>query len=204
MVEEQIVSRGITDSGVIGAMQTVPRHLFVGASMRNRAYNDSALPLEANQTISQPYIVALMTQSLRLTGTEKVLEIGTGSGYQAAILSTLARKVFTIERLPELARKARATLEKHGYGNVVVTSGDGTLGWAKFAPYDGIMITAAAPRLPVNLLNQLADGGRMVVPVGDKNTQTLKIIRKDGDEYSQTDSIDCIFVPLLGFNGWEK
>ncbi len=204
MVEDQLITRGITDSRVLYAMQTVPRHKFVGLSMQNRAYVDSALPLEAGQTISQPYIVALMTQSLELTGDEKVLEIGTGSGYQAAVLSMLARQVFTLDRIPELAKKARIKLEELGYNNIVVTAGDGTLGWNEFAPYDRIMITAAAPNLPLNLINQLKDDGILISPVGGKNRQELQVLRKAGENYTVEKSIGCIFVPLIGIHGWEK
>ena len=204
MVEDQLITRGITDDRVLHAMQTVPRHRFVATSLQNRAYVDSALPLEAGQTISQPYIVALMTQSLELAGEEKVLEIGTGSGYQAAILSLLARQVFTLDRIPELAKKARLKLEELGYNNVVVTSGDGTIGWNEFAPYDRIMITAAAPNLPLNLMGQLKDGGILISPVGGKNRQELQVLRKNGENYTVEKSIGCIFVPLIGIHGWEK
>ena len=204
MVEDQLIPRGINDSRVINAMQTVPRHKFVGLSMQNRAYVDSALPLEAGQTISQPYIVALMTQSLELTGTEKVLEIGTGSGYQAAVLSMLAGHVFTLERIPDLAKKARIRLEELGYDNVVVSAGDGTIGWNKFAPFDRIMITAAAPNMPVNLISQLSDGGILISPVGGKNRQELQVLRRRGEKYRIERSIGCIFVPLIGIHGWEK
>ena len=204
MVEDQMIPRGISDPRVIQALQSVPRHKFVGQSMQNRAYEDSALPIESGQTISQPYMVALMTQSLELTGAEKVLEIGTGSGYQAAVLSLLASQVFTLDRIPELARKARVRLEELGYNNVVVTAGDGTIGWNKFAPYDRIMITAGAPNMPINLFDQLKDGGILISPVGGRNRQELQVLRRAGDKYSLEKSIGCIFVPLIGIHGWEK
>ncbi len=204
MVENQLRKRGITDNRVLDAMRTVPRHLFVSATMKSRAYNDSPLPIEADQTISQPYMVALMTQLLNLTGDDKVLEIGAGSGYQAAVLGLLARKVFTIDRVPKLALKARQTLEKLGYQNIVVSSGDGTLGWSEFAPYDRVIITAAAPRIPPAIVGQLAEGGKLVIPVGDRITQVLKVAQKRGDEIVITDSVNCVFVPLVGKEGWDK
>jgi len=204
MVEDQIISRGIKDENVIRAMKTVPRHLFVNPTMKNRAYVDSALPLSSGQTISQPYIVAYMTETLNLTGKERVLEIGTGSGYQAAILAEIAEKVFTIERYPDLAVKARKLLEDLGYNNIVVSTGDGTLGWHKFAPYDRIIVTAGAPDVPLILLDQLIDEGIMVTPVGGKHRQEMQIIKKEGDKYSVTKSIGCLFVPLVGIHGWNN
>ena len=202
MIEDQIVSRGIKDENVIRAMKNVPRHLFVNPTMKNRAYIDSALPLSSGQTISQPYIVAFMTEALQLNGDERVLEIGTGSGYQAAVLAEIVQKVFTIERYPELAVKARNLLENMGYNNIIVSSGDGTLGWPKFAPYDRIIVTAGAPEVPIILLDQLTDDGLMVTPVGDKHRQEMQIIRKEGDSYSVIKSIGCLFVPLVGIYGW--
>ncbi|NQS97347.1 MAG: protein-L-isoaspartate(D-aspartate) O-methyltransferase [candidate division Zixibacteria bacterium] len=204
MVEKQIVGRGITDARVIEAMKKVPRHLFLNPAMHHNAYSDNALPIEENQTISQPYIVALMTQSLQLTGKEKVLEIGAGSGYQAAILAELCRRVFTIERIPALAKKARERLESLGYTNVAVLTGDGTLGRVEFAPYDRIIITAAAPDIPGGLLKQLSDNGCLVAPVGGRDFQTLRIIQKEGGELSEHDLIGCAFVPLIGKNGWKN
>ena len=204
MVEKQIVGRGITDARVIEAMKKVPRHLFLNPAMHHNAYSDNALPIEENQTISQPYIVALMTQSLQLTGKEKVLEIGAGSGYQAAILAELCRRVFTIERIPALAKKARERLESLGYTNVAVLTGDGTLGRVEFAPYDRIIITAAAPGIPGSLLKQLSDNGCLVAPMGSRDFQTLRIIQKEGGELSEYDLIGCAFVPLIGKNGWKN
>jgi len=203
MVEEQLEQRGIMDQKVLAAMRKIPRHQFVAPAMHHRAYINGALPIDCNQTISQPYMVAIMTEALKLGGGEKVLEIGTGSGYQAAVLAELGAKVFTIERMPQLATQARAKLEQSGYGNVAVISGDGTLGWPEFAPYDRIIITAGAPTIPENLLGQLNDGGIMVVPVGGKNHQTLKIIQRKGDKASSADSVGCVFVPLIGIHGWK-
>ena len=204
MVKKQIISRGITDARVLEAMKKVPRHLFLNPAMHHNAYSDNALPIEANQTISQPYIVAIMTQSLQLTGKERVLEIGTGSGYQAAILAELSRKVFTIERIPSLAQKARDRLEALGYRNVAVLTGDGTLGRAEFSPFDRIIITAAAPDIPGSLIKQLSDNGCLVAPVGGRDLQTLRIVHKEGGELSEYDLIGCTFVPLIGKSGWKN
>ena len=203
MVEEQLAKRDIKDARVLAAMRKIPRHLFVAPAMQHRAYVNGALPIDCNQTISQPYMVAIMTEALRLRGGEKVLEIGTGSGYQAAVLAELGAKVFTIERMPQLATQARTKLEQSGYGNVAVISGDGTLGWPEFAPYDRIIITAGAPAIPEKLLNQLNEGGIMVVPVGGKDHQILKIIQRKGDTASSSDSVGCVFVPLIGIHGWK-
>jgi protein-L-isoaspartate(D-aspartate) O-methyltransferase len=202
MVEDQLVSRGITDERVLDAMRTVPRHLFVGPGLEDSAYGDHALPIGEGQTISQPYMVALMTQELSLTGTEKVLEIGTGSGYQTAVLARLAERVFSIERVAALSRRAGETLESLGVGNVIVHVGDGTIGLSEFAPYDRIMVTAGAPDVPQSLLDQLADPGIMVIPVGGQGFQELKIIRKRRDAVSVRDAGGCVFVPLLGREGW--
>ncbi len=204
MVTEQIENRGISDHNVLSAMRKVPRHLFIPQVYRHRAYCNGALPIDENQTISQPYIVALMTQSLEIRGGEKVLEIGTGSGYQAAILSEMGAKVFTIERIPRLASQARETLEKLGYGNVAVIAGDGTLGWQEYAPFDRIIVTAAAPEIPQKLVAQLKEDGIMVIPVGSRLHQTLKIIRRKGDKALSKDSVGCVFVPLIGIQGWHK
>ena len=204
MVQEQIAARGINDERLIAAMMKVPRHYFVPPHLQSRAYDDNALPIDADQTISQPYMVALMTYHLDLRGDEKVLEIGTGSGYQAALLAELAYRVYTIDRISKLAQKARSILEELGYDNIVVTSGDGTLGWSEYAPYDRIITTAAAPKIPNALFNQLKDGGKMVIPVGDRNSQTLKIIQRQGDEAKVLNSVACMFVPLVGKQGWNS
>jgi protein-L-isoaspartate(D-aspartate) O-methyltransferase len=204
MVETQLIPRGISDERVLDAMEAVPRHVFVSPGMESRAYGDHALPISEGQTISQPYMVALMTQELELTGDEKVLEIGTGSGYQTAILSLLADRVFSIERVESLARRARETLEELEIHNVAVRVGDGTIGWKEFEPYDRILITAGAPRIPQSLLEQLADPGIMVAPVGSQGLQQLRILRKEAGEISVRHGSECVFVPLLGREGWNN
>ncbi len=202
MVAEQLVRRGITDERVLEAMRKVPRHLFVEEALRDRAYGDYPLPIGEGQTISQPYMVGIMTQLLRLTGQEKVLEIGTGSGYQTAVLAELARRVCSVERIPSLAARARATLEALGYTNVWVRTADGTLGWPDEAPFDGVVVSAGAPSVPEPLFEQLAEGGRMVVPVGDATSQTLTVVeRVDGKMRTTTDA-GCVFVKLIGKYGW--
>src|SRR5918992_544464 len=182
MVDEQLARRGITDERVLNAMRRVPRHLFVDEALRDRAYGDHALPIGEEQTISQPYIVALMTSLLALTGEEKVLEVGTGSGYQAAVLGALARRVCSIERLPRLAERARATLEALGVDNVWVRVGNGALGWPDEAPFDRIIVAAGGPSIPPPLVSQLADGGRMVLPVGSPEDQVLTVVERVGGD----------------------
>ena len=181
MVEEQLVRRGITDERVLAAMRRLPRQLFVQEALRERAYGDHPLPIGEEQTISQPYIVALMSSLLELNGREKVLEVGTGSGYQAAVLGALARRVCSIERLPRLAERARATLEALGVDNVWIRVGNGTLGWPDEAPFDRILVTAGGPAVPPPLFQQLAEGGRMVLPIGDVESQTLTVVENVGD-----------------------
>jgi protein-L-isoaspartate(D-aspartate) O-methyltransferase len=203
MVRHQIAARGICDERVLEAMRTVPRHAFVPAHLVGAAYRDAPLPIGEGQTISQPYIVAVMTELLELEGDEKVLEIGTGSGYQAAILSHLAARVITIERFPALAREAAAILEQLGYDNVEVQVGDGTLGWPKEAPYDAIIVTAASPEIPDPLQGQLADGGRLLAPIGPRWTQQLVRVRRSGDEFHSETLIGVAFVPLIGRHGWQ-
>jgi protein-L-isoaspartate(D-aspartate) O-methyltransferase len=204
MVETQLVPRGITDEAVLEAMREVPRHLFVAPGMESRAYGDHALPIGEGQTISQPYMVALMTQVLELTGSERVLEIGTGSGYQTAILSRLAEQVFSIERVESLTTRARAVLEKLGASNVAIRIGDGTIGWTEFEPYDRIIVTAGAPEVPPSLEEQLGDPGIMAVPVGSQGLQQLRVIVKSQGEVSVRDAGGCVFVPLVGKEGWSK
>jgi protein-L-isoaspartate(D-aspartate) O-methyltransferase len=204
MVEEQLAGRGITDARVLDAMRRVPRHRFVEEALRDRAYGDHPLPIGEGQTISQPYMVAAMTQLLRLTGREKVLEIGTGSGYQTAILAELARRVCSIERLPTLATRARRTLEVLGYTNAVVRTGDGTYGWPDEAPFDRILVTAAAPSVPAPLFQQLTEGGRMVVPVGQTQSQTLTVVDKVDGRMRTSADCGCVFVKLVGKYGWEE
>jgi len=185
-------------------MRKVPRHLFVDEALRDRAYDDHPLPIGEGQTISQPFIVGLMSELLWLEGTEKVLEIGTGSGYQTAVLAELARRVCTIERLPALAARARGVLERLGYTNVWVRVGGGTLGWPEEAPFDRIIVTAGAPAVPPPLFEQLAEGGRMVLPIGDQTEQTLTIVEKVGGEMRTTPHSACVFVKLIGKYGWEN
>jgi len=204
MVDLQIVRRGIKDPRVIAAMKKVPRHFFVSESMRSQAYEDHPLPIEEKQTISQPYIVALMTEALQLKGHEKVLEIGTGSGYQTAILAELADKVFTIERIPLLAEKARKRLEELGYKNIVYRIGDGTLGWPEEAPFDGILVSAAAPSIPQPLIDQLAMGGRLIIPVGDRLSQELVLVERVPEGIRKSFLGGVRFVDLIGKWGWKE
>ncbi len=203
MVLTQIINRGIKDPLVINAMKKVPRHLFVEEALRYRAYDDYPLPIKEGQTISQPYIVALMTELLKLKGNEKVLEIGTGSGYQSAVLAEIVPSVYSVERIPALAKNAREILDKLGYHNVMIKVGDGTYGWKDFAPFEGIIVTAAAPDIPQPLLEQLKDGGRMVIPVGDVFSQDLVIIEKKGDKYIKHSETGVRFVKLIGAYGWK-
>lgn len=197
MVEGQLRQRDIRDERVLHVMATVPRHLFVPPAWRAQAYDDGPLPIGEEQTISQPYIVAVMTESLRLKGTETVLEIGTGSGYQAAVLSILAKKVYSIEIIPELAETARERLAALGYKNVEVIIGDGNLGWAQGSPYDAIIVTAAAPRIPLALIEQLAEGGRMVLPVEVGKEQHLLRLQKREGQIIREDLGPVRFVPLI-------
>ena len=202
-IEEQLVARGIADARVLDAMRRVARDAFVPEESHAAAYADRALPIGSGQTISQPYMVAVMTEALRLTGSERVLDVGTGSGYQAAILAELAREVITIERRPELAETARQRLASLGYMNVEVLVGDGTLGSPEHAPFDAILVGAAAPRVPDSLKQQLSsNGGRLVVPVGASDQQTLHIVTRSGDRFSEIFGVGCVFVPLIGEEGW--
>ena len=203
MVENQIISRGIVDTRVLAAMRAVPRHAFIPEKFLDEAYEDHPLPVGDGQTISQPYIVALMTSHLELTGSEKVLEIGTGSGYQAAILARLAKEVHSIERIPELASKAEATLKRLGFDNVAVHAGDGSLGWPEAAPYDRIIVTAAAPSVPAELTDQLTTGGRLIIPVGERWHQVLEEWRKTPAGLVKKEVLPVVFVPLLGQKGWQ-
>ena len=202
MVTAQLASRDITDQRVLEVMGKVPREKFVLADSLAEAYADHPLSIGYGQTISQPYIVALMTQSLGLTGAEKVLEIGTGSGYQTAILAELSRMVCTIERVGELTQRARTTLSELGYKNIRFLVGDGTLGWEEEAPFDRIMATAGAPKVPPPLLAQLADKGRMVIPVGDEFGQDLLVVEKRRGKIKESAVCRCVFVKLLGEEGW--
>jgi protein-L-isoaspartate(D-aspartate) O-methyltransferase len=203
MVEEQLAARGITDERVLAAMRKIPRHLFVDEALRERAYGDHALPIGEEQTISQPYIVALMTSLLALSGGEKVLEVGTGSGYQTSVLAECVRRVCSIERLPRLAQRARALLEGLGYANVWVRVGSGTFGWPDEAPFDRIIVTAAGPSVPPPLFEQLAPDGRMVLPLGDIESQTLTVVENVGGVMKRTPHGECKFVRLVGKYAWE-
>jgi len=204
MVAEQIEQRGVHDPRVLGAMRRVPRELFVPPEQRTWAFHDGPLPIGWKQTISQPYIVAYMAEQLHLTGNENVLEIGAGSGYQAAVLSLLAATVHTIELVPELAEKARLNLFGLGYKNVIVHTGDGTLGWLPAAPYHGVIVTAAAPRPPQPLLDQLAESGRMIIPIGHQEGQLLQLWQKSGSHFDHEDILSVTFVPLRGQFGWKE
>ena len=204
MIEKQLRRRGIHDAAVLAAMMAVPRHEFVSEDVRAHAYDDLPLPIGGGQTISQPYIVAAMTAVLHLQPGDRVLEIGTGCGYHAAVLSRLAKEVFTIERRPELASSASATLARLGYSNAHVHCGDGTLGLPQLAPFDAILVAAAAPAVPKPLLAQLAEGGRIILPVGDAEHQELQLVEKRGDTFPTKMLEGCRFVPLLGYHGWQE
>jgi protein-L-isoaspartate(D-aspartate) O-methyltransferase len=206
MVAQQISGRGIRDPAVLRAMATVPRELFVHESYRDYAYEDTPLPIPGNQTISQPFVVAYMLSTLKLQPTGRVLEIGAGSGYQAALLSCLVQQVYTIERIPELAEYARDRLATLGYNNVQVLLGDGTLGWPEYAPYDAIIVAAGGPSVPPPLREQLAVGGRLVIPVGKlRRHQNLILLSRIGeDQYSEEKLSPVAFVPLIGEAGWQK
>lgn len=204
MVSDQIAPRRIDDERVLAAMRTVPRHRFVPPDLQHLAYADAPLPIGHRQTISQPYIVALMTSLLELKESDKVLEVGTGSGYQAAILAEIASQVITIERIGELAEKARALLEELGLQNVEVVEADGSLGLEREAPFDAIIVTAAAPKVPEPLKLQLAEGGRLVLPVGGRGGQILEVWRRDKDRFDTERVAPVAFVPLVGDQGWES
>jgi len=203
MVEEQIVERGIKDDKLIAAMKKIPRHLFVEEALQNQAYSDHPLPIGEKQTISQPYMVALMTEALLLTGKEKGLEIGTGSGYQTAILTELSEKVFSVERIRSLAIRARKLLYELGYFNVEIKIFDGTFGWMEESPFDAIMVTAGSPDIPQPLIDQLSIGGRLVIPVGDALVQDLFRVTKTEEGVKKEDLGGCRFVKLIGKYGWE-
>ena len=204
MVEEQLLPRSINDPKTLEAMKKVPRHLFVEDALKNQAYGDFPLPIGRGQTISQPYIVALMTQALGLQGHEQVLEIGTGSGYQAAILSQICEKVYTVERIDTLLVQARKVFDSLHYLNILTKLDDGTNGWQEYAPYDAIIVTAGGPKVPLPLLDQLKDPGKLIIPVGDRGVQDLRLVtKKDGEIIEKT--IEYVrFVNLIGDHGWKN
>jgi protein-L-isoaspartate(D-aspartate) O-methyltransferase len=202
MVRNQLIPRGITDERVLRAMGKIYRHLFIEEALVGEAYNDHPLPIGHKQTISQPYIVALMSQALGLNGKEKTLEIGTGSGYQTAILAELSKRVYTIERIKPLMEKAIRLLGRLGYSNIIFKAYDGTLGWKEREPFDAIIVTAGAPRVPDPLLDQLAVGGRMLIPIGDKYSQELIKVTKRKKDYKKENLGGCRFVDLIGVYGW--
>ncbi len=204
MVEQQIEMRGITDSDVLAAMRRVPRHLFVSDALKDQAYGDFPLPIGEQQTISQPFIVAEMTQALEIGRDDRVLEIGTGSGYQAAVLAEIAYRVYTIERIRSLYVQTRGLLDKLKYHNVIMRCSDGTMGWKDESPFDAIIVTAGSPRIPEPLVEQMAEGGRMVVPVGDQHAQDLIKITRDSEGTHQTSLGGCRFVKLVGKQGWNE
>ena len=204
MVQEQIIARGVSDPRVIAALRKIPRHLFVDAGLVNRAYDDSALPIGDKQTLSQPYMAARMSEALCLGGDEKVLEIGTGSGYQTALLAEICFNVFSVEKLRALSRKARQLLDRLDYQNIALHVGDGSIGWSEHAPYEAIIVTAGAPRAPKPLLEQLAVGGRLVIPVGDEQEQTLVRVSRTRFSFKEERLGECKFVKLLGKFGWRE
>ena len=202
MVEEQLIPRGIHDPKTLEAMRRVPRHLFVEDALQNQAYNDFPLPIGNGQTLSQPYIVALMTQALGLQGGERILEIGTGSGYQAAILSLICEKIYTVERIDSLLVKARKIFDQLHYLNILTKLDDGTNGWLEYGPYDAIIVTAGGPKVPEPLLDQLADPGRLVIPVGDQGMQNLQLVTKNEGAITEKTIEYVRFVNLIGTHGW--
>ncbi|MBI3611033.1 MAG: protein-L-isoaspartate(D-aspartate) O-methyltransferase [Nitrospirae bacterium] len=204
MVDEQLVARGIKDPRVLSAMGRVARHLFVEEALADRAYGDHALPIGERQTISQPYMVALMTEALALKGPERVLEIGTGSGYQTAVLAELAARVYSIERIADLAVKARRLIASLGYRNATIKVFDGTIGWKDESPFDAILVAAGSPEIPAPLIEQLKVGGRMIIPVGDRTTQMLKKVIKTPTGVEAASLTGCVFVPLIGAHAWAK
>jgi protein-L-isoaspartate(D-aspartate) O-methyltransferase len=204
MVEEQVIARGVKDKRVIDAMLKVPRHKFVEEALEGKSYQDAPLPIGEKQTISQPYMVAVMSEALALDGSETVLEVGTGSGYQVAVLALLADRVFSLERIPSLARRARKALDGCGFSKVNIRVADGTHGWQDKAPFEAIIVTAGAPEVPQEYRNQLAVGGRLVIPVGNRETQVLMRITRIGeDEFQEEQLLGCRFVPLIGNHGWK-
>lgn len=204
MVEQQIIARGVTDQRVLDAMLQVPRHLFIETGLQGHAYSDASLPIGEKQTISQPYMVAAMSAALELKGHERILEIGTGSGYQSAILAQLAKRVYSIERISLLAGRARKVLDQLCLSNVNIKVGDGTIGWRDQGPFDGILVAAGAPEVPSEYLEQLEVGGKLVLPVGDREQQILmRITRLENGSFKREQMMGCRFVPLIGAAGWQ-
>ena len=204
MVEGVWKRLGLADEELKAIMAAVPRHLFVDSAMAMQAYADNALPIDAEQTISQPSMVAIMTHALAPRRDDKILEIGTGSGYQTAVLAHYSRRLYSVERVAPLSKRAQLLLERLGFRNVIFKVGDGSLGWESWAPYDRILVTAGAPVVSAKLKTQLAEGGRLIIPVGDRESQKLLRVDRVGQEYRETDLGDCRFVPLVGKEGWEK
>jgi protein-L-isoaspartate(D-aspartate) O-methyltransferase len=204
MVEEQLMPRGIKDPRVLEVFSKVERHQFIPEDLRGSAYADYPVPIGEGQTISQPFIVALMTESLEIGPEDKILEIGTGSGYQAAILAELAKEVYTIERIESLAKKAEALLKDLGYNNITIKVDDGTLGWKENAPFNKIIITAASPRIPLPLTEQLAENGKLILPLGETFSQVLTLVEKKANQLKHQQICGCVFVPLVGKYGWKN
>ena len=204
MVDAVWQRQGIRNDELKAIMLGVPRHLFVDSALAAKAYQDISLPIAAEQTISQPSMVAIMSNALSPRKGDKILEIGTGSGYQTAILANYTPRLYTVERIPELSKRAQGLLEKLGFRNIIYKTGDGSLGWESWAPYDRIIVTAGAPVVPSKLRLQLADGGRLLIPTGGRESQNLLCVDRMGDDFRETDMGECRFVPLLGKEGWEK
>ena len=205
MVEQQIIDRGITDQRVIDTMLAIPRHLFVEPGLQGHAYSDASLPIGEKQTISQPFMVASMSAALELQGHERVLEVGTGSGYQTAILATLAKRIYSIERISLLASRARKVLDSLRLSNINIKLGDGTMGWKDQAPFDAILVAAGSPEIPEEYLTQLDIGGKLVIPVGDRDQQVLvRVVRQADGQFKSEQMMGCRFVPLIGEQGWEN
>ncbi len=203
MIKHQLLDRGIKDKKVIAAMRKIPRHLFIEEDLTNMAYDDHPLPIGEGQTISQPYMVAAMTEELDLKKKDRALEIGTGSGYQTAILAEICKEVYTIERIKSLSHKAEETLKRLGYRNIYFKVDDGTVGWDKHSPFDKILVTAGAPNIPDTLFNQLREKGKMIIPIGDRFSQILTLIEKINNSLKKRALFECIFVPLIGERGWQ-
>ncbi|MBI1869679.1 MAG: protein-L-isoaspartate(D-aspartate) O-methyltransferase [Chlamydiae bacterium] len=204
MVDDQLIARGIKEIRVLDVFRSIPRHLFVNESYRSQAYEDWPIPIGEGQTISQPYIVAVMLELLKLRGHERVLEVGTGSGYQTALLATLGCEVYTIERIPSLQESVKTILKNLGLQNIYFKVGDGSQGWEEYGPYAGIIVSAGAPETPQPLLDQLEEGGRLVIPLGERSSQRLMTFTRKGQGFVQKDVMGCVFVPLLGDQGWKE